>query len=248
MVLGLTDTLMRWCESYLVGVDIGHIPISNLYEVSIFFMLITSPFYLYYEQRCKAWALRPFVALMVSTAAGSLLWCVVSRGAQEAQPLMPVLWSWRMEIHVPADFIGYGTFALSTMVGTTYLLRKRGVLASRPPSLEVLSDMMHKVITVGFAFLTIATVLGALWVADTWGGHWSWDPKKTWVLIVWLNYATWLYMCLVKGLRGRIAAWWALIDLSVTTFASLGVNTSLPGLHSYGELQAVSHKKLSEPE
>jgi ABC-type transport system involved in cytochrome c biogenesis permease subunit len=81
-----------------------------------------------------------------------------------------------------------------------------------------------------------ATVLGALWAAEAWGGYWSWDPKETWALIVWLNYAAWLHMRLMKGLRGTVSAWWALVGLAVTTFAFLGVNMFLSGLHSYGEL------------
>ncbi|GAQ26767.1 MULTISPECIES: c-type cytochrome biogenesis protein CcsB [Ralstonia] len=236
VVLGLTGMLVRWYESYLVGADIGHIPISNLYEVFILFTLITSLFYLYYEQRYKTRALGPFVMLVVSAAVGFLLWYTVSRGAQEIQPLVPALQSWWMKIHVPANFIGYGTFALAAMVGAAYLLKEHGVLADRLPSLEVLDDVMYKAITVGFAFFTIATILGALWAADAWGGYWSWDPKETWALIVWLNYAAWLHMRLMKGLRGRMAAWWALIGLLVTTFAFLGVNMFLSGLHSYGEL------------
>lgn len=138
VVLGLTGMLVRWYESYLVGADIGHIPISNLYEVFILFTLITSLFYLYYEQRYKTRALGPFVMLVVSAAVGFLLWYTVSRGAQEIQPLVPALQSWWMKIHVPANFIGYGTFALSAMVGSAYLLKERGVLADRLPSLEVL--------------------------------------------------------------------------------------------------------------
>ena len=55
-------------------------------------------------------------------------------------------------------------------------------------------------------------------------------------MIVWLNYAAWLHMRLMKGLRGTVAAWWALAGLGVTTFAFLGVNMFLSGLHSYGEL------------
>jgi cytochrome c-type biogenesis protein CcsB len=93
---------------------------------------------------------------------------------------------------------------------------------------------MYKAIAVGFAFFTIATVLGALWAAEAWGGYWSWDPKETWALIVWLNYAAWLHMRLMKGLRGTVAAWWALVGLAITTFAFLGVNMFLSGLHSYG--------------
>ena len=85
------------------------------------------------------------------------------------------------------------------------------MLVDRLPSLEVLDDVMYKSIAVGFAFFTVATILGALWAAEAWGGYWSWDPKETWALIVWLNYAAWLHMRLMKGLRGAVAAWWALI-------------------------------------
>ena len=117
-----------------------------------------------------------------------------------------------------------------------YLLKQKNILADRLPSLELLDDVMYKAIAVGFAFFTIATILGALWAADAWGGYWSWDPKETWALIVWLNYAAWLHMRLMKGLRGVVAAWWALVGLLVTTFAFLGVNMFLSGLHSYGTL------------
>ncbi len=83
-----------------------------------------------------------------------------------------------MKIHVPANFIGYGSFALSAMVSVAYLLKERGVLADRLPSFEVLDDVMYKSIAVGFAFFTVATILGALWAAQAWGGYWSWDPKE----------------------------------------------------------------------
>lgn len=236
VVLGFTGMLVRWYESYLVGADVGHIPISNLYEVFILFCLITALFYLYYEQRYATRALGPFVMLIVSAAVGFLLWYMVTRDAHQIQPLVPALQSWWMKIHVPANFIGYGTFALAAMVACAYLLKQKGILASRLPSLELLDDVMYKSIAVGFAFFTIATILGALWAAEAWGGYWSWDPKETWALIVWLNYAAWLHMRLMKGLRGTLSAWWAVVGLLVTTFAFLGVNMFLSGLHSYGEL------------
>jgi cytochrome c-type biogenesis protein CcsB len=236
VVLGWTGMMVRWYESYLLGPDVGHIPVSNLYEVFILFSLITAMFYLYYEQRYGTRQLGPFVLLIISAAVGFLLWYTVSRDAAQIQPLVPALQSWWMKIHVPANFIGYGTFALAAMVGTAYLLKSHGILADRLPSLEVLDDVMYKSISVGFAFFTVATILGALWAAEAWGGYWSWDPKETWALIVWLNYAAWLHMRLMSGLRGRAAAWWALIGLVVTTFAFLGVNMFLSGLHSYGKL------------
>ena len=236
VVFGFTGMLVRWYESYLVGPDVGHIPVSNLYEVFVLFCLVTALFYLYYELHYQTRALGAFVMLIISAAVAFLLWYTVTRDAHEIQPLVPALQSWWMKIHVPANFIGYGTFALAAMVAIAYLLKSHGHLVDRLPSLELLDDVMYKSIAVGFAFFTIATILGALWAADAWGGYWSWDPKETWALIVWLNYAAWLHMRLIKGLRGRVAAWWVLMGLLITTFAFLGVNMFLSGLHSYGQL------------
>ncbi|HYF44406.1 MAG TPA: c-type cytochrome biogenesis protein CcsB [Ramlibacter sp.] len=289
--MALIGTMVRWYESYLIGPDVGHIPVSNLYEVFILFCWMTAAFYLYFEAQYGTRSLGAFVMLVVSAAVGFLLWYTVVREAHEIQPLVPALKSWWMKLHVPANFIGYGTFALSAMVAFAYLVKqyagetrwyklaplwilgvvlcfepvvfRKGVegassywavyfgvsalivagilmarrrIAERLPSYEVLDDVMYKSIAVGFAFFTIATVLGALWAAEAWGGYWSWDPKETWALIVWLNYAAWLHMRLMKGLRGAVSAWWALVGLAVTTFAFLGVNMFLSGLHSYGTL------------
>ena len=126
-------------------------------------------------------------------------------------------------------------FGISVLIVGGILAGRRRI-AARLPAPEVLDDLMYKSIAVGFAFFTIATILGAFWAAEAWGGYWSWDPKETWALIVWLNYAAWLHMRLMKGLRGTVSAWWALGGLVVTTFAFLGVNMFLSGLHSYGEL------------
>lgn len=300
VVMALIGTMVRWYESHQIGADIGHIPVSNLYEVFVLFTWLTTLFFLYFESRYErrgsagqVRALGAFVMLVVSAAVGFLLWYTVTREAHEIQPLVPALQSWWMKVHVPANFVGYGTFALAAMVAWAYLLKTaskralaiafiavplalaavlggfmaagvspdvqgalvkslrmvigvaafgaltlglRNVIVARLPALELLDDVMYKAIAVGFAFFTIATVLGALWAAEAWGGYWSWDPKETWALIVWLNYAAWLHMRLMKGLRGGVAAWWALVGLLVTTFAFLGVNMFLSGLHSYGEL------------
>jgi cytochrome c-type biogenesis protein CcsB len=236
VLMGFVGLMVRWYESYLIAPDVGHIPLSNLYEVFILFCLITSLMYLYYEQRYETKQLGGFVMLVVSSAVGFILWYTFSRHANGIQPLVPALQSYWMKIHVPANFVGYGAFSLAAMVASAYLLSEKGVLTSRLPPLDVLDDLMYKAISVGFAFFTIATILGAVWAAEAWGGYWSWDAKETWALIVWLNYAAWLHLRLVKGLRGPMLAWWALIGLLVTTFAFLGVNMFLSGLHSYGTL------------
>lgn len=241
--MGLTGLMVRWRESYLMGADIGHIPVSNLYEVFVLFSIITALLYLHYEQHYKTRSLGAFVLLVISAAIGFLLWYTFDRHADGIQPLVPALNSYWMKIHVPANFVGYGSFSLAAMIGLVYVLkssfqkvRPQGLLQSRLPDLALLDDLMYKAIALGFAFFTLATILGALWAAEAWGGYWSWDPKETWALIVWLNYAAWLHMRLTKGWNGKPMAWWAIVGFFVTLFAFLGVNMFLSGLHSYGEL------------
>src|SRR5690606_6743968 len=210
---GCTGLLVRWREGHLLGPDIGHIPVSNLYEVFVLFALITALFYLYYERRYATRALGGFVLLVVSSSVIFLLWYSFTREAFQIQPLVPALKSWWMKIHVPANFIGYGTFSLAAMVGFAYLVKEHGqtrswgkllplfllgaILCAEPmmfgsrelsptwmlyfgigaiivgailamrgpisrklPSLEILDDIMYRAIAVGFAFFTVATILG----------------------------------------------------------------------------------------
>lgn len=243
ITMGLTGMMVRWWESYLISPDVGHIPVSNLYEVFILFCIITSIIYLHYEYVYKNRSIGAFVMLVISAAVGFLLWYTYSRGADQIQPLVPALQSYWMKIHVPANFIGYGCFSIAAMLGAALLftgfLQKHypdSMLIHRLPDIEMMDAIMYKSIALGFMFFTLATILGALWAAEAWGGYWSWDPKETWALIVWLNYAAWLHMRMSKGWRGNIMAWWSVIGLFVTLFAFLGVNMFLSGLHSYGEL------------
>ncbi|MBR7002699.1 MAG: cytochrome c biogenesis protein CcsA, partial [Neisseriaceae bacterium] len=138
------------------------------------------------------------------------------------------------------NFVGYGGFCLAAMLGVAELKalsnEKKGKENSFLPSSAAIEDIMYKAVAVGFLFFTIATILGALWAAEAWGSYWSWDPKETWALIVWLNYAVWLHLRLVAGWRGKVLAWWAILGLLITTFAFVGVNMFLTGLHSYGGL------------
>lgn len=236
---GFTGLLVRWHESYLLRPDAGHIPVSNLYEVFILFLVITALMYLYYEGKFAVQKLGGFVFSFMAVVVGFVLWYSVSREAHTIQPLIPALQSWWMKIHVPANFIGYGAFCISAMLGIAELVslraEEKGGKSWLPPSV-LIDEVMYKAIAVGFLFFTIATILGALWAADAWGRYWSWDPKETWAFIVWLNYAIWLHLRLVAGWRGKVLAWWAIIGLFVTAFAFIGVNMFLSGLHSYGTL------------
>lgn len=231
---GLTGLLVRWYESYLMGDGIGHIPVSNLYEVFVLFSFVTTLLYLFIEHQLGSRQLGLFVLLPVSAAV--LFMFRYGQGAHEIQPLIPALQSYWMKLHVPANFIGYGAFSIAAGLGGAWLLAGHPPFATRLPNRRWLDELCYKATALGFVFFTIATILGALWAAEAWGGYWSWDPKETWALVVWLNYAAWLHTRLVRQVRGALLAWWSLAGFCITLFAFLGVNMFLSGLHSYGSL------------
>ncbi|HEY0635579.1 MAG TPA: c-type cytochrome biogenesis protein CcsB [Gammaproteobacteria bacterium] len=237
MVGVLMALLVRWFESHQV-LDEGHIPITNLYEVTLFFSALTTLVYLILESIYRRKATGAFVMPIVVAAIGFELW-LVSRGQVGPQNLVPALKSYWLHAHVLTNFIGYGAFAVAAGAGAMYLVRARAERLGRSsslPSLETTDAITYKAIAIGFPTFTVATILGAAWAYDAWGGYWSWDPKETWSLIVWLTYAVYLHLRFVKGWAGTRMAWWAILGFGVTLFCFLGVNMFLSGLHSYGSL------------
>lgn len=239
---GGTALLLRWHESYLLDADIGHAPVSNLYEVFVLLFIITAAVYLSFERRYNAKAMGAFVMLLVSAGVFFGIW-LESVGQAEIKPLVPALQSYWMKIHVPMNFVGYGAFAVACGAGMAYLFRHRleakggtSKLLNVFPSLEQLDQLAYNSVAVGFPAFTLATILGAAWAAEAWGGYWSWDPKETWALIVWLVYGAYLHARVSHGWHGKALAWWAVAGFLVTVFCFLGVNMYLSGLHSYGRL------------
>jgi len=239
---GGSALLLRWYESYqFLGGDIGHAPVSNLYEVFILLCCIISIIYLSFERRYKTTGLGAFVMFLVACAVFFSVW-LGSIGQADIKPLVPALQSYWMKIHVPLNFIGYGSFAVACASGMAWLVRSRlevkgkAALLAIFPTLEQLDLLSYRAVAIGFPAFTLATILGAAWASEAWGGYWSWDPKETWALIVWLVYGAWLHVRVSHGWSGRVLAWWLVIAFVVTLFCFVGVNMYLSGLHSYGHL------------
>ena len=100
--------------------------------------------------------------------------------------------------------------------------------------LNYLDNYSYRLIGLGFPFLTIGILSGAVWANEAWGAYWSWDPKETWAFITWLVFAIYLhtrYMIKWSGLKSCIIA---SMGFFVIWFCYLGVNLLAKGLHSYG--------------
>jgi len=100
--------------------------------------------------------------------------------------------------------------------------------------LQTIDIWSYRIIGLGFPFLTIGIISGAVWANEAWGSYWSWDPKETWALITWLTFAVYLHSRLLKGWEGKNAAILGSCGFFVIWICYLGVNFLGKGLHSYG--------------
>jgi cytochrome c-type biogenesis protein CcsB len=103
--------------------------------------------------------------------------------------------------------------------------------------LNFLDNLSYRTIGIGFCFLTLGILSGAVWANETWGNYWSWDPKETWAFITWLTFACYLHSRLIGGWTGAKPAWIASFGFIIVWVCYLGVNLLGQGLHSYGFLQ-----------
>jgi cytochrome c-type biogenesis protein CcsB len=159
---------------------------------------------------------------------------------QIREPLVPVLRSWWLPIHVSLALVGNGIFAAMAIGGLMYLLQERliktkrlGRLHKLLPSLETLDTMNRHGLAIGFFLLTLGIISGALWAGSAWGFYWSWDPKETWSLVTWFAYAAMLHQRVVLGWRGKRAAVLAIVGFVLVMFTFLGVSTLLGGHHAF---------------
>ena len=100
--------------------------------------------------------------------------------------------------------------------------------------LETVDIWSYRIIGLGFPFLTIGIISGAVWANEAWGSYWSWDPKETWAFITWLVFAVYLHSRLIKGWQGKNSALLGSAGFFVIWICYLGVNFLGKGLHSYG--------------
>ncbi|MEW6439672.1 MAG: c-type cytochrome biogenesis protein CcsB [bacterium] len=234
LVLQTVAIVFRWVSSHRM--EIGHAPLSNLYESMVFFAWTIVLIYLLSLKRLKSRILGVIVLPLafLSLASTSLM-------DRQIQPLMPALQSNWLTAHVITCFLGYAAFAVAFAVSLLYLWSLRaggraaseGSLLRRLPPADVLDDFSYRIIAVGFPLLTLGIITGAAWANSAWGTYWSWDPKETWSLIVWLIYAAYLHARIVRGWSGRRSAWLSVCGFAATLFCYLGVNLLLSGLHSY---------------
>ena len=214
------------------GIGAGRLPLTNQYEFASAFAwglcLVSLLFILKFRFTLLGAFAAPITFIIIGYAALQ---------SKEIRSLMPALQSNWLGFHVSTAIIAYGAFGVSCVLGVIFLLRDRmkesGFLDQHIPSREKLDMLSYRSVALGLLFLTFTIITGAIWAERAWGSYWSWDPKETWSLVTWIIYATYLHLRIRRGWQGRAAAIFAVIGFVCVIFTYIGVNTLLPGVHSY---------------
>ena len=227
------------------GLAAGHWPMVGRYEFPLCFTWAILTIYLaletaWHERRAGAFVL--VIALVVAGYAASR-----PSGDKNPSPLLPVLRSAWLQVHVLSAVIGYGAFAVAAGAGLARLPARAPSQAALSPDakgrrwLPAAADaerMMEWSLTFGFPWLTFAILAGAIWAQNAWGRYWGWDPKETWSLVIWLWYLLILHLRPIRSWRGRRLAILAIIGLGLVFFSFIGVpwlvrSAQLESLHGF---------------
>ena len=200
---------LRWWLS-------GHIPVSNGPETMLF----------------MAWAV-----LLLTIAGGEVIlgfgpliasFCLLVAmlgGSSEITPLMPVLQSPLLSIHVMTVMCAYALFALLMLIG---------IYAFWAPDMERITALSQLLLYPAVFLLTVGIFLGAVWANVSWGCYWSWDPKESWALITLMVYAVPLHAASIPRFRRpRFYHLYMVVAFLTVLITYFGVNYLLGGMHSY---------------
>lgn len=211
----------------------GHSPMSNGYESMIFISWVTLLAGFIFSRQS------PF-ALSATAVLGSMTLMVahLSFMDPEITNLVPVLKSYLLTIHVSVITGSYGFLGLGAILGLINLIllifSNRNNIDRIALTIDELTVINYRTLTLGLYFLTIGTFLGAIWANESWGRYWGWDPKETWSLITIIIYSIVIHSKLIPGLKDiftfNLLSLFALSSVLMTYF---GVNYYLSGLHSY---------------
>nr|YP_009108638.1 cytochrome c biogenesis protein [Echites umbellatus]AIW05313.1 cytochrome c biogenesis protein [Echites umbellatus] len=113
----------------------------------------------------------------------------------------------------------------------------------RSQLIQQLDYWSYRIISLGFLFLTIGILSGAVWANEAWGSYWNWDPKETWAFITWIVFAIYFHTRTNINInpQGTNSAIVASIGFLIIWICYFGVNLLGLGLHSYGSFILTSN-------
>ncbi len=222
LVLQSCGLVARWVVS-------SHPPLATMFEYSITMSWIIAVWFVVMILKYRTTSLGVIVSPVMV-----MVLVISSMLPKHASPLMPALQSYWFYIHVTLAAASEGAFLVAAGAGMMLLLRSRRKRTGKGMiTTEYLEELVSGAIRIGYPVFTIGALFaGAIWANYAWGRFWSWDPKETGALVIWLFYTLVLHQNVRGRWRGRTLAKMSVIGLGIILLSFLG-NLFLGGLHSY---------------
>src|SRR5437667_8426151 len=232
--LATLATLAAWALHTLalivLAVQTGRPPLGTLPESLSTAIWVVVLLDLWVERRVKVLGafVLPVVLILSLRALGR------PPGLAQIGPVLGNAWIW---VHIALATVGIAAFVLNFAGAVMYLLQERQLKNKRPgtfyyrlPDLETLDHLTYRTLALGFPFLTVGLILGALWAGTAWGSLFAFDPLALFSFVAWAIYAATLAGRAAAGWHGRRAAYFAVAGFAALV-VTLGAGLYLPGRH-----------------
>ncbi|MDE6017645.1 MAG: cytochrome c biogenesis protein CcsA [Muribaculaceae bacterium] len=173
-----------------------------------------------------AWRKESRLLVALGMAAASFLLLVAWLGIKDPvlSPVMPVLASPWLSVHVSLVMLAYAVLGFTLPVAVTAL----SVSSQR----DRLVHLAMSLLAPGIFLLGLGIITGAMWANVSWGRYWAWDPKETWSLVTLMLYSIPLHKYFRMQRLHKFCCIYLILAFSSILMTYFGVNL-LPSLHAY---------------
>ncbi|MBI4536219.1 MAG: cytochrome c biogenesis protein CcsA [Ignavibacteriae bacterium] len=212
-----------------------HAPITTVFEIMTLLAACIALGYGYIELRTKVRSTGFFILLLAL-----VFQTVSSLFIKDLTEIASILRSRLLGIHVSTALLGYTGISLSAVYGFLYLMlyheiksSQFGVIYNRLPNLEMLEKMSHKAEVFGFVMLSVAIIIGVVWLPEAFESFSYWDPKLIGSMVIWALYALALAAKRMLGWQGRKVMIISLVAFGFVFLSMTVINIYLSGFHSF---------------
>src|SRR4051812_159623 len=228
--------MAAFAHTFIIGMEtmrVGHVPFAGATSAISTFVWLLALSYLYIEfttgERSMGVFILPLlVALQIIP--------VLHPTLEERSSLLEGAW---FGIHVSSLLFAYASFALACVLGITYVLQFKEIKAKdlgffyeRLPPLQVLDEMNLRAVKIGWLFLTVGLVAGAVWASQVQSMPLA-DPKIFVAVLSWVIYSFELYAHRAIGWRGRRAAWLSAVGFGIVLLNFVPVSYFFTSSHNF---------------
>ncbi len=223
--------------SYLLlrTVEFNHPPITTIFEIMTVIAFCITTAYVYLEMRTKIHGTGTFILTLAF-----IFQLISSLFIKNMLEVKTVLRSNLLGFHVTSALLGFTAFALSAMYGLLYLMlyhdikvNRFGVIYKRLPNLEILESLSFRSTIFGFSLLTIAILIGFIWLPRAFQQFSYTDPKLVGTLFTWGLYGLGLIAKRIGGFQGRRLVILEIFGFVLALFSMSVINIFFSEFHKF---------------